>query len=91
MRVQVMSSDKSKDLGLGTLTEHVTVYLYVAPDGSLASSSDAEKKPSDEAASALEAAGCVPYKIEGNPKIVLDDGNIVYGCQVWWSSLPERE
>jgi hypothetical protein len=24
-----------------------------------------------------------------NPKIVLDDGEVVYGCQVWWEPVEE--
>jgi len=33
------------------------------------------------------AAGAVVKKSPANPKIVLDSGQVVYGCQVWWSQL----
>jgi hypothetical protein len=28
---------------------------------------------------------CREYQIE-NPKLVLDDGSVVYGCECWWGS-----
>lgn len=28
--------------------------------------------------------------ILGNPRIVLEDGTVVYGCQVWWQEAEEE-
>jgi hypothetical protein len=31
------------------------------------------------------AEGCREYKIK-NPKLLLDDGSVVYGCECWWGT-----
>jgi len=32
-----------------------------------------------------------PYNKQTTPKIRLDSGEIVYGCQIWWKSIGEPE
>lgn len=80
MRVEVWSGDGVTRLGLGNYTEDVTTYAMRMPDGSLRSLCNAEIKPEAE----IVPEGAEVIEIEGNPKIVLDNGNVVYGCQVWW-------
>jgi hypothetical protein len=84
-RVQVYSGDGQQDLGLGTWIGEVTVYFVRCPDGSLKSMRNAEEKPSDELVAEL---GGELACHENNPKIELDSGGIVYGCQVWWAPVP---
>ncbi len=82
VRVKVQSGDGSEDLGEGTLVGFVPVYIFRHGAGSLLSFSMAEEKPPHALEGELE-------KIEGNPKIVLDSGRTVYGCQVWWEPIEE--
>ena len=83
MRVSVLSGDRSKHLGEGTLVGFVDVYAWVDPsDGSLKSPRFAEEKPEGFPEGMFEI-------LRANPKIVLDSGDTVYGCQTWWSSVPE--
>lgn len=80
MRVKVMSGDGKVDYGLGTLVDFVTVYIgrREGTDG-IVSRRMAEEKFEG----AIEAGG--------NPKIQLDNGQVVYGCQVWWEPAEEQE
>lgn len=77
MQVQVLSGDRTHYLGLGTLIGYANVYAVVTEDGAILSEHDAEQ-PHDD---------CII--LQGNPKIKLDSGEIVYGCQVWWSEVKE--
>lgn len=83
MRVKVYNGDKSRLLGFGNYTDNVPVYVMVMPDGSLRSLGNAEQKP-DEL-----PEGAMLKKIPNNPKIVMDDGSVKYGCQVWWERVVE--
>lgn len=84
-RVKVRSGDGTEDLGLGWYVGDVTVFFIRQPDGSLTSAHDAEKPPSLEDL----PPGAQLVKSENNPKIKLDSGDIVYGCQVWWEPTDE--
>ena len=84
MRVTVRNGDRSKYLGEGTYNDSAVVFVVVQPDGSLRSMPDASQYPSRD----LEATGQV-VRHERNPVIVLDSGQTVFGCQVWWSPIPE--
>ena len=79
MRVQVWNGDKSKYLGEGEYSEDVTVYVFME-GGGIRSMIEAEEMPPPE----LVPAGSEVVALPDNPKIVLDDGTVVYGCQVWW-------
>jgi hypothetical protein len=85
MRVNVWNGDRTKFLGLGNYEEDVVVYFMEMPDGSLQSLKNAEERPD------MVPEGAKVILSEGNPKIVLDSGRVVYGCQVWWSPSEEVE
>lgn len=79
-RVKVHSGDGQKFLGEGKYVGDVTVWFMRMPDGSLRSLKDAEKKPLRHET----PPGAMLLESPDNPKIVLDSGDVVYGCQVWW-------
>ncbi len=81
MKVEVFDGAGENFLGFGNLVGNATVYVIVKPDGSIISSQNAEERPSDELIA--EHNGEL-ITIGDNPKIILDDGRVVYGCQVWW-------
>jgi len=85
MRVEVWNGDRSKHLGEGTMVGWADVYVWRdTRDGSLKSPKFAEEKPEGFPEDMFEV-------IEGNPKIVLDSGDTVYGCQTWWREVqPEN-
>ena len=85
-RLRVQNGDRSKDLGEGTYLGDVKLYFFRMPDGSLRSRSDAEEEPSEALLEELQQAGGKLVTME-NPKIELDSGEIVYGCQTWWSPI----
>lgn len=82
-RVRVSSGDQSEDLGEGTYVGDVTVYFIQMPDGSLRSNDNAETRPDPKD---VPEGGKV-VSAGKNPKIVLDSGKTVYGCQVWWENI----
>lgn len=85
MRVKVWNGDQSQFLGFGDYVGKVTVYACHMPDGSLRSSSNAEEPiPEDQI-----PEGGFQTELPDNPKIILDDGRVVYGCQVWWEAVSE--
>ena len=85
VRVKVRSGDGSEDLGLGWYVGDVTVFFIQHPDGHLTSAHDAEKPPPLEDL----PKGAQLVKTDDNPKIKLDSGDVVYGCQVWWEPVQE--
>ena len=87
MRVDVWNGDQSKHRGEGEYNEDVPVYFMLMPDGSLRSMANAEEKPDE----ALVPEGAQVLEMPANPKIVLDSGEVVYGCQVWWRAVLEPE
>lgn len=85
MRVKVRSGDGTEDLGEGWYVGDVTVWFIRHPDGHLSSAPDAEKPPPVE----MIPPGAELIKSEDNPKIKLDRGDTVYGCQVWWEPIEQ--
>lgn len=83
IRVHVMSGDQMVDLGDGTYVAEVPVYFFQMPDGSLRSAPNAEEKPPADAV----PEGAKVVWTSANPKIILDSGQTVYGCQVWWEPI----
>lgn len=81
MKVEVFDGAGKNFLGFGNLVGNVTVYIIGKPDGSIVSLQNAEERPSDKV---IAEHGGELIISEDNPKIVLDDGRVVYGCQVWW-------
>jgi hypothetical protein len=55
------------------------VYAIEMPDGSIRSCANAEQEPTLD----MVPEGATVKKLPRNPKIVLDSGRTVYGCQVW--------
>jgi hypothetical protein len=86
-RVQVNMGDGVTPQGKGTYQGEVAVYYILMPDGSLHSKQDAEERPTIEE---IEAANGKLITSPGNPKIVLDNGDVVYGCQVWWEPIKDQ-
>lgn len=70
---------------LGRYVGDVTVYFIAMPDGSLRSNHNAEEPPPEN----IIPKGTRVVKSESNPKIILDSGDTVYGCQVWWSPVDD--
>ncbi len=81
-RVQVHSGDGKTLLGNGTYVGNVPVYV-IRTEWGLQSATLAEEPP--------EGMEDVAEYLPSNPKIVLDSGKVVYGCQVWWAPIPEGE
>jgi len=84
MRVKVWSGDRKKYLGEGTYEADTVVYFIVMADGSLQSCADATDKPTD-----IPEGGKLHKSNKDNPMILMDNGDIKYGCQVWWSKINE--
>ena len=82
-RVRVWNGDQTKYLGEGAMVGFVQVYIFQKPDGSISSNQIAEEKPPGISEELIE-------KIDSNPKIKLDSGRVVYGCQTWWSPIEEN-
>ena len=82
-RVRVWNGDQSEFLGEGNYVGNVAIYAIEMPDGSIQSNTNAEVEPEDV------PEGGVVRKMNNNPKIVLDNGQTVYGCQVWWEPVKE--
>lgn len=87
MRVNVWSGNGKDSLGQGTYVGDVPLYYFWMSDGSIRSLKDAEEKPPDELILEMIAIGGTLTVSPENPKIELDSGEIVYGCQVWWSPI----
>lgn len=86
IRVAVTDGDGKTPLGLGWYVGDVTVYFVVDPKGNLLSQQEAEEPPSPEFMKKFPE-GTVCDRMDDNPKIVLDTGKVVYGCQVWWEQI----
>lgn len=77
MKVKVWDAQLNL-LGEGNFLGRVDVYVW---DGQVAES------PADLRIEDATVEWFVPTVVKDNPKIQLDDGRIVYGCQVWWKEL----
>lgn len=84
-RVEVWDGTGDKSLGDGTYVGDVAVYFIQLKSGDLQSLHNAEEEPAAE----LVPAGGRVIRRDGNPKIILDSGDTVYGCQVWWQVKKE--
>lgn len=85
-RVRVKDGSNTSVVGFGTYEGQVDVYVVKTAEGNLLSDSNAEVKPE------YIPPGGVLVKLPNNPKIRLDNGKVVYGCQVWWELIPpERD
>lgn len=80
-RVRVWNGDRSEFLGEGEYVGEVTVYFFET-EGGISSAGNAEEKPEGVPEDKIIEA-------PNNPKIILDGGRVVYGCQVWWEPVEE--
>lgn len=87
IRVKVMSGDGKRDLGLGNMVGGVDLYFFRLPNGNLMSDKYAEEKPSASLIRAMEDDFGAILEEKNNPKIELDNGDIVYGCQCYWGRV----
>lgn len=74
-RVKVFDGSGVKDLGYGIFEGYSTVYVKPIRGGILNSG----EQPME---------GYFP--VPNNPRIRLDNGQVVYGCQVWWVPVEEE-
>ena len=88
-RVTVVSGDGKKDLGYGNFVGCVPVFFWRGPLGTLLSNKKCEERPTPQIIEAMEAKGAELVELQSNPKIVLDSGDVVYGCQVYWSRVKD--
>lgn len=85
MRVRVYDGSGEVLLGEGTYEGDVKVWFFAMPDGNLQSLQNAEEEPTPDMIPKDAELVCT----DDNPKIRLDDGRVVYGCQVWWEAIDE--
>lgn len=90
LRVRVFSGDTKVELGYGTLVGFADVIAFQMPDDSLSSFNDAENT-TQEQIDAIKAIGGEARFLLANPKIILDNDTVVYGCQVWWEPVEEND
>lgn len=83
-RVFVKDGSGVNLIGEGTYVGDVEVYAVVDKAGHLLSNHNAEVPPE------TVPEGCTVHKIPKNPKIVMDSGDVVYGCQVWWGPVEKN-
>jgi len=84
-RVRVWNGDQTQYLGEGDYAGKATVYFIRMEDGSIQSNHDAEIEPDAD----MVPDGASVICSEDNPKFVLDSGDTVYGCQVWWEPVED--
>lgn len=88
MRVNVFS-DKVEYLGQGEYVEDVPVWFAQMPGGIPPVMIRAEEPPDEQAISeATNAGGKVV--VRQIPKIILDSGETVYGCRVWYFKIEDK-
>ena len=89
IRVSVKSGDGKRDLGLGYMTGCVMLYFFRLPDGSLASDKNAEEEPSADLMRAMSEDVGATLEKKPNPRIELDSGDVIYGCQCYWKRVDD--
>ena len=85
-KVKVVSGDSRTDLGQGTYIGEADIYLLRDKNGSVFIPDQPEHPISEET---LVRNRLTLSKVEQTPKIRLDSGETVYGCQVWWAPVEE--
>ena len=75
LRVKVWNGDRSSFLGEGEYRDNVDVYYWRTREG-VASCEDPTQKPEGVSEDYLMTSE--------TPRIFMDDGSVVYGCQTWW-------
>lgn len=95
-RVNVFDGDGKTPLGEGTYQGDFEAWALLAftetGEVTLLSTPTAEK-PSDEFMldhGLVDGQNVWIKKLPHNPKILMDDGTIKWGCQVWWEPIKEQ-
>lgn len=96
MLVDVYSGNTKTYLGRGQMNEFVTVYLFDVPIDdiflpALLTLDNPEEKPPDELVEELRIQGVELREVTHNPKIVMEDGEVYYGCQIYWEQVKENK
>lgn len=86
-RIRAWNGDQTEYLGEGNYVGQTTVYFIRMPDGSIQSNQNAEIEPDPDNV----PEGCSVFCSEDNPKFVLDCGDTVYGCQIWWEPVEKEK
>lgn len=80
MRVAVYDGGRTKLIGKGVYDSDVPVYFAVnAEEGQMMSKQDPTQEIEEDK---IPAGFVVEQRV--SPKFILDDGAVLYGCQVWW-------
>lgn len=91
-RVIVFSGDGKSVIGIGTMVGYEKlVYVFAENDGMSLVNASLEK-PSDVIVEEMEKRGYTLVELKDNPRIVMDSGSTLFGCQCWWYKItPEQE
>lgn len=92
-RVKVHSGDGSKYLGEGTYVGDVPVFAVdgINAEGQrtiLSNPNAMDVRPTEEEVASWGLTDWKIRELPSNPKLVMDDGGVYYGCQVWWQAIP---
>lgn len=85
--VDVWAGDDGAYLGRGKITGFVQTWHVKLPNGNITSTSNPELPPTvEDIDEIIKAEGTIVLS-DDMPKILLDSGKVVYGCQVFWGQL----
>ncbi len=84
MRVKVWDGFGREYIGEGELIGRVNTYTFAMTDHGLFTWKDPEVLPPIEVINEMLEQGASLRKLKDNPKILMDDGKILYGSQCWW-------
>jgi hypothetical protein len=85
VRIRVLGVDKS-ELGLGYWTENVTTHAVWDPKARVLMS---RLDPTIPMADDEVPEGAERITVPDDPKLVMDSGEVFYGCQVWWEVVKD--
>lgn len=86
VRVEVWNGDRSRFIGRGWHVGNEMVYVIEDRRGDgLCLRSEADPTLPPDISDLPE--GCTVKPLGQNPRIDLDNGKTVYGCQVWWREV----
>lgn len=85
-RVKVLNGDQTAYVGEGEHVANVSVYIFVKRDEMhIETVGNPEEMPTEETVRMMRSKDMVMEHVPANPKMLLDDGRIIYGCQCWWT------
>ena len=89
-RVEVVSGDGKTPLGQGNLFWSHAVYFWEGAEGQMVSYRNADRKPGFLRRVWQVVIGHPVIEMRNNPVIDLDNGQRVFGRQVWWVFVEEK-